>query len=148
MSSEEPYRGPISLAASKYASPQHKARAAVFPSAFPSPSAPKVATNGDSTAVATKEQLAINDAKAKLNADAQLAMAQNENLKKEVEMHSAKVTKSVSSAVANTRQVRVMGIQTQGLAGCTTQTKLTRCSSWTCCATRSVKRTPPLQTPT
>jgi hypothetical protein len=120
MSSEEPYRGPISLTASKHASPQHKTRAAVFPSAFPSPSAPKVATNDDSTAVATKEQLATNNAKAKLNADAQLAMAQNENLRKEVEKHSAKVTKSVSSAVANTRQVRVLDIHACGLPGCTT----------------------------
>jgi hypothetical protein len=101
MASEEHYHGPISLAASKYASPQHRARTAVFPSAFPSPSALK-ATYDDSMAVA------ISDAKAKLNADAQLAMAQNENLRNEVEKHSAKVTKSVSSAVANTRQVRVL----------------------------------------
>lgn len=106
MAPEEPYRGPVSLSASKYASPQHGTRAAVFPSAWASPTTPKAnGTNGNSTAIVSREQLAMDDAKAKLNSDAQLAMAQNETLKREVEKHSAKVNKSVSSAVANTRQV-------------------------------------------
>ena len=106
MAPEEPYRGPVTLGASKYASPQYKARAAALPSAFPPHMAPLV-TNGKSNAVVPKEKLVVGtEAKASMNADAQLAMAQNENLKQELDKHSAKMTKAVSSAVTNTRQVR------------------------------------------
>jgi hypothetical protein len=63
---------------------------------------------GNSTALVSHGQVAIDDAKARQNADAQLAIAQNENLKKEVEQHSRKVTTAVSSSVATTRQVRML----------------------------------------
>jgi hypothetical protein len=100
------------LAASRYASPQYKARVAAFPSAFPSPTAPNTPNgngNASNTAVATKEQLAAIDTKGNMNPDAQLAMAQQDNFRKDVDKHSAKVAKSISSAVANTRQVCILG---------------------------------------
>lgn len=103
----EAYHGAISLGASKYASPMRKANFATFPSAAPSSAKPKV-----SGTIATMEQIAAiaNGADtstevAPYNADAQLAITQNEALKEEVSKHSESFTKSVSSAVTNTRQL-------------------------------------------
>lgn len=80
-----------------------------MPSAVSPVTKAPVNTAGASNAIATKEQVA---AAAKdvtthtpYNADAQLAMAQDEALKDEVEKHSAKFAKSVSSAVSNTRRL-------------------------------------------
>jgi hypothetical protein len=98
-----PYQGPTSLGASRFAPAQQQARAAAF-----SPTAPKA--NGLMTLVDNGTALVSHDAKARQNADAQLAIAQNENLKKEVEQHSRKVTTAVSSSIANTRQVRMLDL--------------------------------------
>lgn len=100
----DPYLGALSLAASMYASPQRNAQFTAFP--FSVTSAPP-ANNGT---IATKEQIAgsANNAATDLaayNADAQLAIAQNEALKEEVDEHSARFAKSVSSAVGNTHQL-------------------------------------------
>ncbi|KAF2251079.1 hypothetical protein BU26DRAFT_276030 [Trematosphaeria pertusa] len=110
MAPTEPYRGAISLASSKYASPSATRKAfTTMPSAVSPVTKAPVNTAGASNAIATKEQVA---AAAKdvtthtpYNADAQLAMAQDEALKDEVEKHSAKFAKSVSSAVSNTRRL-------------------------------------------
>jgi hypothetical protein len=64
--------------------------------------------NGLMTLMDNGTALVSHDAKVRQNADAQLAIAQNENLKKEVEQHSRKVTTAVSSSIANTRQVRIL----------------------------------------
>ncbi|KAF2867693.1 hypothetical protein BDV95DRAFT_502337 [Massariosphaeria phaeospora] len=96
------YRGPVSLGASKYASPNHASPQRRF-AAFPSAASPVAKSNN---AIATKEQI---DAAAKVdsdrNSDAQLAIAQNEALTEAVEKHSAEFSKTVSSAVENTRQL-------------------------------------------
>ena len=99
----ENYRGAISLAGSKYASPQRRAQFEAFPLAVSSPAA-------DNGTIATKEQIAASNGStstdlASYNSDAQLAMAQNEALKEQVDKHSASFVKSVSSAVNNTRHL-------------------------------------------
>jgi chromosome segregation ATPase len=98
------YRGAVSLAGSKYASPQRRAQFEAFPLAISLPAA----ANGT---IATKEQIAAasngstSTDLASYNSDAQLAMAQNEALKEQVDEHSASFVKSVSSAVNNTRHL-------------------------------------------
>lgn len=103
------YHGPISLAASKHASPVGKAGFAAFPSTAQAASPKRLSA---SNTIATKEQIvavtdspAIPEDMASYNADAQLAMAQNEALKEEVEKYTTTFTKSVSIAVTNTRQL-------------------------------------------
>jgi chromosome segregation ATPase len=97
------YRGAVSLSASIYASPQRKAQFQAFPLAISSP----VAANGT---IATKEQIAASNGStstdlSSYNSDAQLAMAQNEALKEQVDKHSASFNKSVYSAMNNTRDL-------------------------------------------
>lgn len=89
-----PYHGPTALGSSRHA----------IENAGPITSASKpyglsvLVARPENGAVATAEQLASS-------ADLQLAFAQNEALKKEVDEHAATFTKSVNSAVANTRQL-------------------------------------------
>jgi chromosome segregation ATPase len=97
------YRGAVSLATSIYASPQRKAQFQAFPLAISSPAV----ANGT---IATKEQIAASNGGtstdlSSYNSDAQLAMAQNEALKEQVDKHSASFIKSVSSATNNTRHL-------------------------------------------
>jgi hypothetical protein len=99
------YPGPTSLAYSRHASPvMRRALLATVPAAVSSTVAPPNST------IATREQIAAShddpavDAAAQ-NADAQLAIAQGNALKEEVNKHSAKVSHAVSSAVTNTRRL-------------------------------------------
>jgi hypothetical protein len=99
----ENYRGAISLAGSKYASPQRRAQFEAFPLAVSSSAA-------DNGTIATKEQIAASNGStsadlASYNSDAQLAMAQNEALKEQVDKHSASFISSVSSAMNNARHL-------------------------------------------
>ncbi|KAF2686923.1 hypothetical protein K458DRAFT_297360 [Lentithecium fluviatile CBS 122367] len=100
------YPGALALLTSKFASPNHRARLAFLP-AFQSTAALKALdnTNGNNPSVATKEQLAMDVATSERNADAQLALAQNDNLKTEIEKHTAKVNITVSNSVAHTRKL-------------------------------------------
>ena len=106
------YEGPRALLGSKYASGSPARKTNLAPNYLtlnPTP-APKPANN---TAIATKEQIAASEEKsgedsltmAPYNADAQLAIAQDKALKEEVDKHSASFSKSVSSAVTNTRRL-------------------------------------------
>ncbi|KAF2122783.1 hypothetical protein BDV96DRAFT_639350 [Lophiotrema nucula] len=96
----ETYRGAAALAQSKYASPMFKARLASSPAPTPAPA---------DTALATKDQIAAANTETAMkpvqdfNPDAQLAMAQAENLKTQVGAHSTKVDKAFSHATTNTR---------------------------------------------
>jgi len=105
----EPYRGAISLGSSKYASSQQAAQFAAFPAAtyLPSPAA-----NGTTVTIATKDQVDSTASNSNdtvdtpaHNADAQLAMLQNEALKKRIDKHSASFAKSVLTTMQNTRQL-------------------------------------------
>lgn len=96
--------GATHLAYSKYASPQQKkvAFAALAAAA---------ASNSDNV-IATKEQIAASNGTSEValdtmhqNSDAQLAIAQGNKLKEEVDEHAAKLSRTVSSTVANTRRL-------------------------------------------
>ncbi|KAH5154796.1 hypothetical protein HBI25_096140 [Parastagonospora nodorum] len=100
------YGGPTALAYSKYASPSAKrAQPASFPAAV---SSTKSAPANDT--IATREQIAASHDESAIdvanhNSDAQLAIAQGNALKEEVERHAAKFSRTVSAAVTNTRQL-------------------------------------------
>jgi len=102
--SPEPYGGPKALGYSKYANPQLRQAVLTFPPAVSSThNAP------DKNTIATKEQIAASRDESALdmarNSDAELAIAQGNALKEEVDKHAAKFSRTVSSAVANTRQL-------------------------------------------
>jgi exonuclease VII large subunit len=59
----------------------------------------------DTTTIATKEQLAVMEPIEATPPAAELAVEQGAALKKEVEQHTAKFSRAVSSAVENTRQL-------------------------------------------
>jgi hypothetical protein len=99
------YGGPTALAFSKYASPSRsRAPLSTVPAIVSSSTAPP-----DNT-IATREQIAAShdgsavDA-ATQNPDAQLAAAQGVALKEEVDKHAAKFSRTVSSAITNTRRL-------------------------------------------
>jgi hypothetical protein len=102
---QQAYGGPASLAFSKHASPNmRQALLATVPPAVSSTVAPQTST------IATREQIAAShnetasDAPIQ-NSDAQLAVAQGNALKDEVDKHAAKFSRTVSSAVTNTRRL-------------------------------------------
>jgi hypothetical protein len=99
------YGGPTALAFSKYASPSR--------SRAPLPTVPATVSSSTAhpnNAIATMEQIAAShddsagDA-ATQNSDAQLAAAQGNALREEVDKHAAKFSRTVSSAVTNTRRL-------------------------------------------
>ncbi|KAF2709888.1 hypothetical protein K504DRAFT_246448 [Pleomassaria siparia CBS 279.74] len=104
----DPYRGPTALASSKYASPNGHSQFAAFPFSM---SSLRQATNGTTNGtIATKEQIAptfkVNSTESIThNSGAQLAMAQNEALQAEVETHSAKFARTVSTTMSNVREM-------------------------------------------
>ncbi|KAF2126774.1 hypothetical protein P153DRAFT_424744 [Dothidotthia symphoricarpi CBS 119687] len=99
------YQGPASLAFSRYASPQQRSdQLAAFAAVSP------ISKSMKENVIATKDQIAASDNQpapdmATQNSDAQLAVAQGNTLKKEVDTHAAKFSRSVSTAVTNTRQL-------------------------------------------
>jgi chromosome segregation ATPase len=103
--SPPPYTGPTFLTASKYASPQLiKTRPVTGP--------PALATTKPATdaTIATKEQIAAVNSMVASNVsvqgvNAQLAIELSSTLKKEVDNYAAKYSSTVSSAVANARQL-------------------------------------------
>jgi DNA repair exonuclease SbcCD ATPase subunit len=104
------YDGPASLAYSRYASPTMKR-------AQPVTVPPVVSPTGAfaNSTIATKEQIAasLDESAAALgmatrNSDAQLAVVQGNALKEEVEKHTTKFSRTVSSTVTTTR--RLLGI--------------------------------------
>ncbi|KAF2851606.1 hypothetical protein T440DRAFT_54117 [Plenodomus tracheiphilus IPT5] len=110
------YAGPGALGLSRYASPgAQKAVLAAMP--------PDVSSQ-EST-IATKEQIAAANENttngiALRNADAQLAVAQGRALKAEVDKHAAKLSRTVSTVVTNTRQLLALiheTLQKEGTTG-------------------------------
>jgi hypothetical protein len=105
------YQGPTDLASSKYASPSPAQRRAAALAAASAVSSPAAAAPNPDNVIATKEQIAaINTAQTALdmaedNADAQLAIAQGRNTKDEVEKHTAKLSSTISSTLANTHRL-------------------------------------------
>ncbi|KAF3047038.1 hypothetical protein E8E12_010685 [Didymella heteroderae] len=96
------YEGPKGLGYSQYASPAlRKVQLAVASAATPSGSA----DTDYATTIATKEQLAVMGPFAATLPAADLAVEQGAALKKEVEQHTAKFSRAMSSAVENTRQL-------------------------------------------
>jgi hypothetical protein len=106
MAPQNAYGGPTALAYSKYASPSAKrAQPASFPAAV---SSTKSAPANDT--IATREQIVASHNESAIdvtnhNSDAELAIAQGNALKEEVEQHAAKFSRSVSAAVTNTHQL-------------------------------------------
>jgi hypothetical protein len=92
------YQGPASLAFSKYASPQTRAAALAAASAA---SSSAVADN----VIAIKEQIAATLNVSEHNLDAQLAIAQGREMRDEVEKHTAKLSRTLSSTVTNTHRL-------------------------------------------
>jgi hypothetical protein len=87
------YEGPRALGFSRYASPTARKAQLADASAVP-------------TTIATKEQLAIMEHSIEATPPAaELAVEQGAALKKEVDQHTTKVSRAVSSAVENTRQL-------------------------------------------
>ncbi|KAI8943052.1 hypothetical protein NX059_001088 [Plenodomus lindquistii] len=111
------YAGPGALGMSRYASPQ--ARKVTVATTMPS------AVSSHPSTIATKEQIAAasdSDANAVAlrNADAQLAVAQGLSLKTEVDKHVAKLTRTVSTVVTNTRQLLALiqaSLEKEGVTG-------------------------------
>ncbi|KAJ4332930.1 hypothetical protein N0V95_009542 [Ascochyta clinopodiicola] len=94
------YDGPKSLSFSKYASPVRKAQLAA------ASAVPINAMSSSETTIATKQQIAAAEvAEDRTPAAAELAVQQGAVLKNQVEDHTAKFTRAVSSAVTNTRQL-------------------------------------------
>ena len=103
------YTGPTGLLYSKHASPgQRKVAPAAFPSATASPMNAVAAPAADNV-IATQEQIAADNSvdveKVPQNADAQLSVAQGDALKQEVDRHAAKLSRTMSNTVANTRRL-------------------------------------------
>lgn len=95
------YEGPKTLGFSKYASPSLRKAQLEVASAI-STTAPST----PDTTIATKEQLAIMEAASEETPPAaELAVEQGAVLRKEVEQHTAKFSRAVSSAIDNTRQL-------------------------------------------
>lgn len=99
MASSQSYSGPTSLGYSRYASPQQK-KASLFTS-------PKT-----DNAIATKEQITASSVNpcvaldtAEHNADAQLAIANGNALKDEVDKHGTIFSRTISSSVTSTRRL-------------------------------------------
>ncbi|KAH9866023.1 hypothetical protein J1614_008587 [Plenodomus biglobosus] len=110
------YDGPGALGMSKYASlHSQKAALAVMPSD---------GSSHDNT-IATREQIAAAgdgnaNGAASGNADAQLAVAQGHALKAEVDKHAAKLSRTISTAVTNTRQLLALiheSLSKEGVTG-------------------------------
>lgn len=106
MAPAQTYHGPTALAHSKYASPHLRRvqQASVPLTVSSTDSAPSNNT------IATKEQIAASQGESAVdmatqNPDAELAVAQGNVLKDEVEQHAAKLSRTVSSAMTNTRQL-------------------------------------------
>jgi chromosome segregation ATPase len=102
----QPYNGPTALAYSKYASPHmHRAQLASLPLVVSSAN-----SSPTRTTIATKEQIAATHHESTADmmaqdADAELAFAQGNSLKDEVEKHSAKFARTVSTTMTNTRKL-------------------------------------------
>lgn len=98
------YGGPTALGFSKYASSSTRNRQPSFPSAVSS-----TPTASAKNTIATKEQIAASHEESvpeiSHNSGAELAIAQANALKDEVEIHAAKFSSTVSSAVSSTRDL-------------------------------------------
>lgn len=100
------YPGPMGLGRSIHATPtQEKAVLAVIPAAVSSDMGEVI----DRT-IATKDQIAATTSSSDFalvtqNADAELAVAQGNSLKKEVDKHAAKLTRTMSSTMTNMRRL-------------------------------------------
>ncbi|KAH7092214.1 hypothetical protein FB567DRAFT_233977 [Paraphoma chrysanthemicola] len=99
------YKGAIALAHSKYASPHvRRIQSAHLPASVSSTNSPV------NTTIATKEQIAATQAESAVdmathNPDAELAVAQGNALKDEVQKHTTKLSRTVSTAMTNTRKL-------------------------------------------
>lgn len=108
------YAGANALGLSRYANPQHKV---ALESMVP-------AASSHDSVIATKEQIAAAcganpSGKASPDATTQLAIAQEHALKAEVEKHAAKLSRTVSAVVVNTRKLLALlheSLQKEGVA--------------------------------
>ena len=89
------YQGPTLLASSKYATPAMKAAAALATASAASSPIAAVARRDNNNVIATQEH----------NADAQLAIGLGHDTRAEVEKHTAKLSRTLSSTVANTHRL-------------------------------------------
>jgi hypothetical protein len=102
MAPQATYGGPTALGHSKYASPSmRRTQLASFPAAV---------SSTENNTIATKEQIAASHDDSVMevaaqDADVDLAIAQGNALKEEVDKHAAQFSRTVSSAVTNTRQL-------------------------------------------
>lgn len=102
MAPQATYGGPTALGSSKYASPSsRRAQIAIFPAAV---------FSTENTTIATREQIAASHDESAVdvaaqNSDAHLAIAQGNALNEEVDKHAAQFSRTVSSAVTNTRRL-------------------------------------------
>jgi chromosome segregation ATPase len=102
---QQSYGGPTSLASSKHASPvMRRALLATVPPAVSSTVAPPTCTIATREQIAASHNEAASDATIQ-NSDAQLAVAQGNALKDEVDKHAANFSRTVSSAVTNTHRL-------------------------------------------
>lgn len=106
MAPATPYKGPVALGYSKYASP-HMRQALPANVAVPMSS---IASTVADNIIATKEQIdatkeqSITEIKPKATA-ATLAISQGQALKEEIAEHTAKLSQTVSSTCSNTRKL-------------------------------------------
>ncbi|KAL6708611.1 hypothetical protein ACN47E_002592 [Coniothyrium glycines] len=105
MSPPAQYGGPQSLGFSRYASsPIQRAAPAIVPLVAPSAPCPSA-----SNIIATKEQIAaaavVTELEAPSNSDAELAVDRGHALKEQVDKHATQFSRSISSAVSNTRRL-------------------------------------------
>lgn len=95
------YEGPKALGFSKYANPAQRKTQLAAASAVSTP----VPSNPDTT-IATRQQIAAMEPTFEVTPPAaELAVEQGTALKKQVEEHTTKLSRAVSSAVTNTRQL-------------------------------------------
>ncbi|CAI6332411.1 unnamed protein product [Periconia digitata] len=105
----QPFRGSIAMGASKYAPPQRKKEHAAFLAASASAISASAISDAASTAgldmsLTVRQEQPPAATETKLNPGLQVAMEQGMALKQEVDEHTAKLSKSTSTAAA-TRQI-------------------------------------------
>ncbi|KAH7068263.1 hypothetical protein BKA63DRAFT_581705 [Paraphoma chrysanthemicola] len=105
MTPVQEYQGAIALAHSRYASPHvRRTQPAHLPAAVSSTNSPANNT------IATKQQIAATQTESAVdmathNPDAELAVTQGNALKDEVQKHAIKLSRTVSTAMTNTRKL-------------------------------------------
>ncbi|KAF1849490.1 uncharacterized protein K460DRAFT_305703 [Cucurbitaria berberidis CBS 394.84] len=106
-SDQSPYAGPAALGHSKYASPARRnAALAAFPSADASFTNATLTPTTDNIIATGNSSVALKSAnKVPQNADVELAVAQGNTLKDDIDRYAARFSRTVCVAMINTRQL-------------------------------------------